>query len=170
MCLLGFWLTRLQATDMETTIDKLIVALVTIAFTFLVWDKWVGRNNDFQALQWLQEVDEEYLDLGPQGLSWQVLSKRAPNAWKRFIRPQFLINKQTISWSQFKSVEVLDEGGRIPIVYLWLTTSQTHDGELVTLRINETHTALNSKQLRQLLLQYHNLGMKPFHTIGKNFE
>ena len=72
MCLLGFWLTRLQATDMETTIDKLIVALVTIAFTFLVWDKWVGRNNDFHALHGLHEVDEEDLDLGPQGLSWQV--------------------------------------------------------------------------------------------------
>ena len=37
----------------------------------------------------------------------------------------------------------------------------------VMLRINEKDTYLSSKQLRQLLLQYHNLGMKPFHTVGK---
>ena len=165
MCLLGFWLTRLQATDMETTIDKLIVALVTIAFTFLVWDKWVGRNNDFQALQWLQEVDEEYLDLGPQGLSWQVLGKRASSPWQKFLRPQFFINTQYITWPQFKSVEVLSDGGRIPTIYLWLIATQAHNNALLTLHINETHTALSSKQLRQLLLQYHNLGMKPFHTV-----
>ena len=167
MCLLGFWLTRLQAADMETTVDKIIVTLVTIMFMFLVWDRWVGRNNAFQALKLLQEIDGEYLDIGPQGLSWQVLDNCASNRWEQFIRPQFFINKQFITWPQFKSVEVLSDGGRIPTIYLWLTATQAHSNALLTLRINETHTAFSSKQLRQLLLQYHNLGMKPFHTVGK---
>ena len=167
MCLLGFWLTRLQAADMETTVDKIIVTLVTIVFTLLVWDRWVGRNNAFQALKLLQEIDGEYLDIGPQGLSWQVLGKRASSPWQKFLRPQFFINTQYITWPQFKSVEVLSDGGRIPTIYLWLIATQAHNNTLLTLRINETHTALSSKQLRQLLLQYHNLGMKPFHTVGK---
>ena len=166
MCLLGFWLTRLQAADMETTADKIIVVLVTIMFMFVVWDRWVGRNNAFQALKLLQEIDGEYLDIGPQGLSWQVLDNRASNRWEQFIRPQFFINKQFITWPQFKSVEVLSDGGRIPTIYLWLIATQAHNNALLTLRINETHTALSSKQLRQLLLQYHNLGMKLFHTVS----
>ena len=166
MCLLGFWLTRLQAADMETTVDKIIVTLVTIVFTLLVWDRWVGRNNAFQALKLLQEIDGEYLDIGPQGLSWQVLGKRASSPWQKFLRPQFFINTQYITWPQFKSVEVLSDGGRIPTIYLWLIATQAHNNTLLTLRINETHTALSSKQLRQLLLQYHNLGMKLFHTVS----
>ena len=166
MCLLGFWLTRLQAADMETTADKIIVVLVTIMFMFVVWDRWVGRNNAFQALKLLQEIDGEYLDIGPQGLSWQVLDNRASNRWEQFIRPQFFINKQFITWPQFKSVEVLSDGGRIPTIYLWLIATQAHNNALLTLHINETHPALSSKQLRQLLLQYHNLGMKLFHTVS----
>ena len=132
----------------------------------LVWGKWVERNHDFRALHLLHEVDGEYLDIGPQGLSWQVLDNRASNRWEQFIRPQFFINKQFITWPQFKSVEVLSDGGRIPTIYLWLIATQAHNNALLTLHINETHTALSSKQLRQLLLQYHNLGMKLFHTVS----
>ena len=65
-------------------------------------------------------------------------------------------------------MQVLADGSSDnPITYLWLTAIDTHTGELWHLRINETHTDYTSKQLRQLLLQYHNLGMKPFHTVGK---
>ena len=168
MCLLGFWLTRLQAEDLETTMDKLIVVFITLVMVLLVWGKWVERNHDFRALHLLHEVDGEYLDISPQGLSWQVLGKRASSPWQKFLRPQFFINTQCITWPQLKSVQVLADGSNDnPVVYLWLTATQAHSNALLTLRINEKDTYLSSKQLRQLLLQYHNLGMKPFHTVGK---
>ena len=110
----------------------------------------------------------EYLDISPQGLTWRLLSNHAPSKWQQKLRPQFRLDKHSISWPQLKNVQVLADGNSDhPITYLWLTAIETQTGELLHLRINETHTNYTSKQLRQLLLQYHNLGMKPFHTVGK---
>ena len=131
----------------------------------------MNRRHDLLAWRFLSASDGEYLDINPQGLTWRLLSNHAPSKWQQELRLQFRLDQHSITWPQLKNVQVLADGSSDnPIVYLWLTTTQTHDGELVTLRINETHTVLTSKQLRQLLLQYHNLVMKPFHTIGKNFE
>ena len=167
LCVLGFWLTGLQAEDLESTTDKLIVAFISVAILLLVGFKWLERNNDFKALRLLSESDGEYLDISPQGLAWRVLSNHAPK-WQQELRPQFRLDQHHITWPQLKSVQVLADGSSDnPITYLWLTAIDTHTGELWHLRINETHTDYTSKQLCQLLLQYHNLGMKPFHTVGK---
>ena len=171
LCGFGYLFDIVQTVDWESTTYKLITVFTSMAMLLMVGFKWVNRRHDLLAWRFLSASDGEYLDINPQGLTWRLLSNHAPSKWQQELRLQFRLDQHSITWPQLKNVQVLADGSSDnPIVYLWLTTTQTHDGELVTLRINETHTVLTSKQLRQLLLQYHNLGMKPFHTIGKNFE
>ena len=171
LCGFGYLFDIVQTVDWESTTYKLITVFTSMAMLLMVGFKWVDRRHDLLAWRFLSASDGEYLDINPQGLTWRLLSNHAPSKWQQELRPQFRLDQHSITWPQLKNVQVLADGSSDnPIVYMWLTTTQTHDGELVTLRINETHTVLTSKQLRQLLLQYHNLVMKPFHTIGKNFE
>ena len=59
-----------------------------------------------------------------------------------------------------------DDNATYPITYLLIQAKREHALKPLTLRIDEKQTNHTSKQLRQILLQYHNLGMKPFHTVA----
>ena len=168
LCGFGYLCDIVQAVDWEGSAYKLITVFVNLSMLFMVGFIWVERHHDLLAWRFLSTRDGEYLDISPQGLTWRLLSNHASSKWQQKLRPQFRLDKHSISWTQLKNVQVLADGNSDhPITYLWLTAIETQTGELLHLRINETHTNYTSKQLRQLLLQYHNLGMKPFHTVGK---
>ena len=167
MMVLGLWLAGVKNSEYVSVADKWVDAITTLFMLGFVLLQCKERNNLLKALRLLEDTEGEYLDISSQGLAWQVLLNQSQGKWQQLMNPQFVLDTQTIAWPQLKSVTVLadDDNAAHPITYLLIQAKHEHALKPLTLRIDEKQTNHTSQQLRQLLLQYHNLGMKPFHTV-----
>ena len=167
MMVFGLWLAGVKNSEYVSVADKWVDAITTLFMLGFVLLQCKERNNLLKALRLLEDTEGEYLDISSQGLAWQVLLNQSQGKWQQLMSPQFVLDTQTIAWPQLKSVTVLadEDNAAHPITYLLIQAKHEHTLKPLTLRIDEKQTNHTSQQLRQLLLQYHNLGMKPFHTV-----